>query len=468
MTKSPFPFCNIKMNENKSNMLFCDENDKYANAIHPIPSWFYDACESDQDRNEAKQFYTVETAKNGRCLFHSVRICLHSVMINPDMPPYTCEELLTCVTDTFLDDEDTRAQSVLLEWYNIFKGITDAKDTRLKQLQDKYSLMHIGILALNASVIEEHGHVRDILCCKNHYTDSIIKVILENIMNRGRCEQALIFWKMQVQDEIMKEYKELGQDYEHVKALLAYTPNEKGIFSLEARRAFVKSIEDPKVFWGEEYAVSVMERKLKVKFLILKSGHVMESVNNMERSSKFALNNKIDVDNNETIINNDKKSNNQSVDNGNTSIATTDSTSHINANTISSNTFTTTTSSNTFTTIIPETIGTSELAIGNTLSSTNESQSVDNTVSMPSNGNTIMVPKLRLMGQVSMSNHQFKPNCYFILYLSGQHYQPLVRKITTRNGYKYTAAFRRENIPAMVRLAFKNQDMSWLNNACSE
>lgn len=370
---------------------YSDPNDAYVRTLYRLSPWMLAACQTEQEREEAQNtYFLVESASNGRCLFHSIRICLHSVFI--DQPPYTCDELLNAVLETFLDDDDDHAQSVLLGWYNILKDVTESRDQRMRQLKERHGVLMQCVENRDVSGMVQHGHVRDILYCKQHKSDACIQSILSQLTSEthshpSACYSLLQEWFHQVARDIENEYLDLSQEYRHASILLSSKPGADGLFDRAIREKLVHALRDPNVFWGEEYAIRVLERKLNVKFLILRMAHVTVYPSFPPTTTGHSVDTQTPHDNSST----------------------------------------------------KET----------TLSSTVKQQ----------------YSYVAARGQVTCSiddddeknsvKEQQQPSWYFVLFLLGNHYQPMVKRIKHTDGtYRYIGAFKKHMVPLFVTRAF--------------
>lgn len=175
------------MNKNKiSNgiMKYHDPNDAHCNMVYALPSWIPCA--------HPGAYWLMETTKNGDCLFHSVHLCLKSIM---DTDPYTSFELRHSVANTILDIKDTQALAVMETWKTLL-----------------------------AHAIEE----RD--------------------------------------EEIVSEYK-------HAQSLLKDNPP----FGVATRQVLYENMLKADTYWGDQYAVRVLEKLLNVRFMILKKTKATEN-----------------------------------------------------------------------------------------------------------------------------------------------------------------------------------------------
>lgn len=241
-----------------------DEYDKCVKSAYPLPF-----CAE-------KDWFIVQSCSNGHCLFHSIHICLFSICKTVGITPYTSEELLSGVLNTFLDDNNKLAQSQLKGWVDILKSCKKVRNERIQALEKKYtSIINAFDLKnwdfilqnLNSSQILEGSHESD--SCLKH-----IRTLLKSpILDEDRIEHWIHEWRDKMEETIEDEYESLRQDLVHVESLLPCKEDSNGLFPLEARKKLVEHLKNPNVFWGEEYTLRTLQERLKIKFIILKPSH---------------------------------------------------------------------------------------------------------------------------------------------------------------------------------------------------
>lgn len=97
-----------------------DPNDGACTSASRLPDWILSECATGKEASEAWHAYRlVRTAANGDCLFHSVRLCMMSVLGRPGAP--TSRQLREAVARTVLDRRDATAQVALVVWRDVLR-----------------------------------------------------------------------------------------------------------------------------------------------------------------------------------------------------------------------------------------------------------------------------------------------------------------------------------------------------------
>ena len=154
-----------------------DPNDASCTSASKPPGWLLSECADEREiRHAWNSIRVVRTAGNGDCLFHSVRLCLLSVMSRSRAP--TSAQLREAVARTVLDRRDHRATAALGVWRDVLAGAVALGDA------------------------------------------------------------------------------DVWRDYAHARALLSDQPP----FERSSRRAVYDAMCQSDVYWGDDYALQVLER----------------------------------------------------------------------------------------------------------------------------------------------------------------------------------------------------------------
>jgi hypothetical protein len=165
---------------------YTDPNDSACTNIYRLPLWLVSECPDQPSKlHTLNNYFMMRTANNGDCLFHSVHLCLMTVM---GRKAYTTYELRLAVANTVMKEENRKITHILDSW-------------------------------------------RSLLAYANKENDS-----------------------------------EIQRDYKHAEPLLRDEPP----FSTSTRADLRDNMLDVGTYWGDEYAIQILERLMKIKFLILK------------------------------------------------------------------------------------------------------------------------------------------------------------------------------------------------------
>ena len=198
--------------------------------LRRLPEWIPEGA-SDQG------YRLVETRGAGDCLFESVSVALKTAMRGR---PYTPYELRRAVARTISDPSDRRASAALDEWKLLLLGaIEDDDDEMIGQLSHAFPLIF-------DEVQDEH---RD-----------------EDVTVNERDRDGRRNGEMMAAGE----ERASGQKGRHrkKKRQAGDAGNEEGR-GAQARREVSELMLDPSVYWGDQYAVDVLERLLDVRIAVI-------------------------------------------------------------------------------------------------------------------------------------------------------------------------------------------------------
>lgn len=96
----------------------------------------------------------------------------------------------------------------------------------------------------------------------------VASTILEE--DNSQVLQVLEQWKTILQSSIEQGDYELQSEYRHAIPLLS----DNSPFSTDTRKKIYQIMFNPNIYWGDQYAILVLEKSLNIKFLILKRSRI--------------------------------------------------------------------------------------------------------------------------------------------------------------------------------------------------